>query len=111
MPILAVGLMARAAIGPAERLLNMLGEQRICAVIYATAFAANAGACTLLAPTYGGTGAAIATSAAIVLESALLFLVTRRKPAAGVLELGNTVTGRPERRRDISRAGGASADR
>jgi O-antigen/teichoic acid export membrane protein len=79
MLILAVGLMARAAVGPAERVLNMLGEQRICAAVYATAFAANAGACVLLAPVYGGLGAAFATSGAIVLESLLLFLVARRR--------------------------------
>ena len=37
MLILAVGLMARASVGPVERLLNMLGEQRVCAVVYAGA--------------------------------------------------------------------------
>jgi O-antigen/teichoic acid export membrane protein len=79
MFILAVGLMARAAIGPAERLLNMLNEQRVCAVIYAVAFAANAGVCVTLAPKYGGMGAAIATSAAIVLESAMLLWVAKRR--------------------------------
>ena len=31
MFMLAVGLLARAAVGPVERLLNMVGEQRICA--------------------------------------------------------------------------------
>jgi O-antigen/teichoic acid export membrane protein len=79
MLILAVGLMARAAVGPAERLLNMLGEQRRCAAIYAAAFAANAGVCIVLAPRLGGLGAALATSGAIVLESALLFAVARRR--------------------------------
>ena len=32
MFILAAGLLARAAVGPVERLLNMLGEQRACAI-------------------------------------------------------------------------------
>ena len=41
MFILAVGLLARAAIGPIERLLNMLGEQRSCALVHAGAFAVN----------------------------------------------------------------------
>ena len=31
MLILVAGLMARASVGPIERLLNMLGEQRVCA--------------------------------------------------------------------------------
>ena len=79
MLILSVGLLARAAVGPAERLLNMLNQQRICAVIYATAFAVNAGLCVALAPEYGGTGAAFATSTAIVLESALLFVVAKSR--------------------------------
>ena len=35
MFILAVGLLARAAIGPAERLITMVGQQRICALAYA----------------------------------------------------------------------------
>jgi hypothetical protein len=35
MFILAVALVARAAVGPAERVLNMLGEQRRCALVYA----------------------------------------------------------------------------
>jgi O-antigen/teichoic acid export membrane protein len=79
MLVLAVGLMARAAVGPAERVLNMLGEQRLCAAIYAAAFAASAGGAILLAPSYGGLGTAFATSMAIVLESALLFWAARRR--------------------------------
>lgn len=79
MLILSVGLMARAAVGPAERLLNMLNQQRICAAIYATAFAVNLSLCVALVPAHGGTGAALATSVAIVLESALLFVVAKRR--------------------------------
>ena len=41
MFILAIGMLARAAVGPAERLLNMLGERKQCALVYATAFAIN----------------------------------------------------------------------
>jgi O-antigen/teichoic acid export membrane protein len=37
--ILCLGLLARAAVGPIERLLNMLGEQKTCALVYAGAFA------------------------------------------------------------------------
>ena len=44
MFILAAGLLARAAIGPIERLLNMLGEQHTCAMVYAGAFAHQPGA-------------------------------------------------------------------
>ncbi|MFL6796041.1 MAG: polysaccharide biosynthesis C-terminal domain-containing protein [Xanthobacteraceae bacterium] len=79
MFILAAGLLARAAIGPIERLLNMLGEQRACALVYAGAFAANLALCLVLIPRFGMAGAAAATAIALVLESILLFVVTRRR--------------------------------
>jgi O-antigen/teichoic acid export membrane protein len=70
-------MLARASVGPAERLLNMLGEQRACAFVYGAAFAVNVAACLLLIPRFGAVGAACATAAAIVVESVLLFLVIR----------------------------------
>jgi O-antigen/teichoic acid export membrane protein len=79
MFIMAAGLLARAAIGPIERLLNMLGEQRLCAVVYAAAFTANVMLCVILIPPLGSAGAAIATASALMVESALLFLVTRSR--------------------------------
>jgi O-antigen/teichoic acid export membrane protein len=79
MFVLAVGLLARAAIGPVERLLNMVGEQRACAAVYAAAFATNLGLCLLLVKPLGTLGAAIATSSAMVVESSLLFIVTKRR--------------------------------
>ncbi len=79
MFILAVGLLARAAIGPIERLLNMLGQQRICAMVYASAFVVNIGLCVALIPHFGMAGAAAATATALVLESILLFMVTKHR--------------------------------
>jgi O-antigen/teichoic acid export membrane protein len=79
MFILAVGFIARASIGPAERLLNMLGEQRLCAVVYAVAFTTNVIGCFALAGPYGGTGVAIATVTAFIVETALLFMVVKRR--------------------------------
>ncbi|MBI3435295.1 MAG: lipopolysaccharide biosynthesis protein [Proteobacteria bacterium] len=79
MFILVIGLLARAAVGPAERLLNMVGEQRVCAVVYAAAFFANITLCLLLIPHFGLTGAAISTASAVILESVLLFMVTKRR--------------------------------
>ncbi|HET7849990.1 MAG TPA: polysaccharide biosynthesis C-terminal domain-containing protein [Pseudolabrys sp.] len=81
MFILAVGMLARAAVGPAERLLNMLGEQRQCAAVYAIAFAVNFGLCLVLIPRMGIEGAAVATATAFVVESVMLFAVTRRRLA------------------------------
>ena len=79
MFILAAGLMARAAVGPVERLLNMVGEQTACATVYATAFVLNLGLCIVLIPRIGVAGAAVATSTALIVESILLFWVTKRR--------------------------------
>jgi O-antigen/teichoic acid export membrane protein len=79
MFVLAVGLVARAAVGPVDRLLNMLDHQRTCATIYALAFALNLGLCVALVPPFGGLGAAIATSTALTIESVLLFVATKRR--------------------------------
>ena len=77
--VLAAGQLARASVGPAERLINMLGQQRICALAYAAAFAVNLLGCIALAPAYGGVGAAGATAGAFIVESGLLFLIARRR--------------------------------
>ncbi len=79
MFVLAVGLIARATVGPVERLLNMLGEQNVCAMVYAATFAINFLGCLLFIPAVGTVGAAVATSAALVAESVLLFVVTKRR--------------------------------
>jgi O-antigen/teichoic acid export membrane protein len=79
MFILTAGLMARGAVGPVERLLNMLGEQRACAAVYGTAFFLNLTLCILLIPRLGVEGAAVSTSTALIVESILLFVVTRRR--------------------------------
>jgi len=79
MFILALGPLARSAIGPVERLLNMLGEQRACALVYAGAFTFNFVGCLVLIPLFGVHGAAIATAAAVLFESVLLFFVTKRR--------------------------------
>jgi O-antigen/teichoic acid export membrane protein len=79
MFVLALGPLARAAVGPAERLLNMAGEQKICALIYAAAFAVNIAGCFILIPPLGGAGAAVSVSAAILFESAALFVAARKR--------------------------------
>jgi len=90
MFIAAIGLVVRAAIGPVERLLNMLGHQHICAVAYALAFAMNVALCVALVPRYGGHGAAAATSFSLTFETALLFWIVRRRLGLHVLAFGNT---------------------
>ena len=88
MFILAVGMLARAAVGPAERLLNMLGERKECATVYALAFAINLILCMLLIPRLGIEGAAVSTSTALVVESVLLYLVAKRRLGFHVFIMG-----------------------
>ncbi len=88
MFILAIGMLARAAVGPAERLLNMLGERRQCAMIYAVAFALNLGLCVMLIPRIGIEGAGVATSTALVVELILLYLVAKRRLGFHVFIVG-----------------------
>jgi O-antigen/teichoic acid export membrane protein len=78
LAILAAGLLARAAVGPAERLLNMFGRQNVCALVYLAAFACNLAGCFLLVPAFGAAGAAASTSAALLVESAALYALARR---------------------------------
>ncbi len=85
LPVIAVGLLARAAVGPLERLLNMLGEQNLCALILGGAFALNLALCFALAPRFGMAGVASATSITLVVESVALFTLTRRRLGLGAL--------------------------
>jgi O-antigen/teichoic acid export membrane protein len=77
MFIISVGLLARAAVGPVERLLNMLGERRRCAQVYGGSFLLNVVLCFALIPHFGATGAAIASATSLVFESTCLFLVAK----------------------------------
>jgi O-antigen/teichoic acid export membrane protein len=88
MFILSVGMLARAAVGPAERLLNMLGERKQCAAIYAGAFAINLALCVALIPRIGIEGAAISTSTALVFESIMLYMVAKRRLGFHVFIMG-----------------------
>lgn len=73
--IFVIGLIIRASVGPAESILTMAGEQRICAAIFMSAFAVNAALNFLLIPIWGLTGAAIATSIGFCAEALGLGLV------------------------------------
>src|SRR5262245_29866010 len=86
--ILVVGLLARASVGPSERLLNMVGQQSVCAFIYACAFVTNLVLCLVLIPRFGLNGAAASTATAIVVESVLLFIVTKRRLGLHIFVFG-----------------------
>jgi O-antigen/teichoic acid export membrane protein len=88
MFVAAIGLVVRSAIGPVERLLNMLGHQHICALAYALAFVMNVALCVALVPRFGGHGAAAATSISLVFETVLLFWIVRQRLGLHVLAFG-----------------------
>lgn len=77
MFIIAAGLLARASVGPAERLLNMLGERRSCALVYGSSFGLSLLLCIVLIPLLGIAGAAIGSTVGLIWESAGLFFVAK----------------------------------
>ncbi len=79
MFILVLGVLARAAIGPAESVLTMAGQQRLCAAIFGTTFLLNLALNVLLIPMFGLTGAATATTLAIVFEAVIVFMAARER--------------------------------
>ncbi|GLS30635.1 Membrane protein involved in the export of O-antigen and teichoic acid [Mesorhizobium albiziae] len=77
--LLVAGVVARAAVGPAESLLTMSGNQNICAAVYALTLTCNIALSVLLIPLFGLWGAAIATALSMIFEaSALAFTVWRK---------------------------------
>lgn len=62
MAVLVMGFLIRSAMGPAEMLLSMMGEQRACAVAMATGALTGLVLNLVLVPIGGAMGAAVATS-------------------------------------------------
>jgi O-antigen/teichoic acid export membrane protein len=91
MFVAAIGLVVRAAVGPVERLLNMLGHQYVCALAYGLSFVMNVALCVALVPRFGGHGAAAATSLSLVFETVLLFYIVRQRLGLHVLAFGKQV--------------------
>lgn len=79
LAILSGGLLFRAAIGPAETLLIMAGQQRMCAWVYTTAFFINVALNFTLVPKFGLVGAASATALALIAETLMLYIITYRR--------------------------------
>src|SRR3984957_769722 len=92
MFVAATGLVVRSAVGPVERLLNMLGHQYVCAMAYALSFVLNVALCIALVPRFGGhgAGAAAPTAISLVVEPGLVFYIVRRKLGLHVLAFGKS---------------------
>ncbi|HZT48545.1 MAG TPA: polysaccharide biosynthesis C-terminal domain-containing protein, partial [Hyphomicrobiaceae bacterium] len=81
MFVLAFGFLVRASMGPAEFVLNMLGEQSLCAVVLAVSAALDVALSFALVPRFGMLGAATATTAALVTAALMNYVVARRRLA------------------------------
>lgn len=79
MFVLVLGFLGRAAMGPSEFILNMLGQQKVCAVIIASMAGLNIVLNCLLVPRFGMTGAAIATASVLVLGAGLNTFFAQRR--------------------------------
>lgn len=77
--LLGLGLVAGAAVGPADRALAMADQGRATARIYALAFLLNALLALVLVPIFGLAGAALATALAMAGKSLLLFFAARKR--------------------------------
>ena len=79
MFVLAIAIMARAAIGPAEALLNMSGGQADCARTLMIAAFSNLLLNLLLTPLFGILGAATAVGTAMLLGAVLNWRAAKRR--------------------------------
>ena len=79
MCILVVGFLFRSSMGPAEYLLNMLGEQALCATVLFAAAVLDVALNFALVPTYGLVGAATATSISLVMAATMNSIVVWRR--------------------------------
>jgi O-antigen/teichoic acid export membrane protein len=89
MFILAVGILAKAATGPADTILNMLGHQRASAMSIGLAAVISVTLNLVLIPLFSVTGAAIATSSALVAASLFNWLAARRLEGLNLFVLAN----------------------
>lgn len=69
MCILVFGFLTRSAMGPAEYLLNMLGEQKLCAIVLFGAAMLNIALNFILVPRFGLVGAASATAISLTVAA------------------------------------------
>ena len=91
LPVLAIligGVAVQSAFGPAEDVLNMLGQERACALASGLVLALAAGLNCLLIPHFGVLGAAAAMATAAVCRGVALSVLARQR-----LGLGTTVLG------------------
>ncbi len=82
--VLALGIVVRASIGPMDSLLAMAGQQKMVMWVLATTLLCNIILNVSLIPLFGIFGAAIATSSAMIIETAAMYVAASRKLGIGV---------------------------
>lgn len=94
MAIVTLGFVVRAAVGPAARVLTMIGQERKTAFIHVAAGIFALVACFALVPLWGIIGAATALSATLCLETVLigLALYTSLNAPSGTQRLAGAST-------------------
>ena len=75
MFVLVLGFLVRAAMGPVEFLLNMLGEQKICAMVLVVTAVLDIALNFALVPAFGLMGAAVATSLSLMTAAFMNYMV------------------------------------
>ncbi len=92
MFVLVLGFLFRAAMGPSEFLLNMMGQQKICAAVLAVTAALNIVLNFTLVPRFGLIGAATATALALMFAASMNNLVARQRLGIKLSILSNIGT-------------------
>lgn len=97
VPVLCLGIVLVCALGPGEDILTMRGAERLCALGFFIALAANIALNFALIPIWGMMGAAIASASALALRGAILAVFAHRRLGV-VLPVGFSSLGgaRPE---------------
>jgi O-antigen/teichoic acid export membrane protein len=89
MFILAAGIMTKAAMGPSDTILNMMGHQRATALSLGAAAIFAVALNLVLIPLWGVTGAAIATSTAYAALAAMNWYAVRKLEGLNLFILAN----------------------
>lgn len=89
MFILAAGILTKAAMGPSETILNMLGHQRASALSLGTAAIVAVALNLILIPLWGVTGSAIATATAFATVATINWFALRRLEGLNLFILAN----------------------
>ena len=92
MFILAAGIMTKAAMGPSDTILNMMGHQRATALSLGASALLAVTLNVILIPLWGVTGAAIATSTSYAAMAVMNWYAVRRLEGLNLFILANLKT-------------------